>query len=355
MAQDQHADTSDTPGWDALNAALAALYPGQEPKHFGTAMPWTLGGQDPLDGISVFWSDTPEPHWHYVTYGFSELYDKQSDDAQESGFGFELTFRLAAPADAGPDSTPPSWPMSLLQNLARYVFKSGNAFEPGHHLDANGPIALDTGTALRHLAFIEDPQLPALSTANGRVRLLQVVGLTDEEMAAVKRWSTTALLELLEPAMPLWITHLERGSLLADPALAAQVEAGSAKDGSTTAMLFMDALHWERDGEAFELVLGAGKVASVLELLPLRLGHGRALTLLDRERSWRFEAGAEDAVQLESEASVRCTLCPASLQALLAQLKPARGQYALPGGRLRIRVEPTELRDAQGKVVRTIG
>ena len=41
--QDDHDDT-DTPGWDAINEALAPLYAGQEPRHFGTALPYTLGG-----------------------------------------------------------------------------------------------------------------------------------------------------------------------------------------------------------------------------------------------------------------------------------------------------------------------
>ena len=355
MAHDEPHRDAGTAGWDALNAALSALYPGQEPRHFGTAMPWTLGGQDPLDGISVYWNPAPRPHWHYVTYGFSELYGKETDDAAESGFGFELTFRLAAEPGAGPEDAPPTWPMSLLQNLARYVFKSGNGVEQGHHLDANGPIALDTDTALRHLAFIDDPQLPALDTANGRVRLLQVVGLTDDEMAAVKRWSTTALLRLLEPAMPLWITDLQRGSLLADPQRAAQVAAGTARDGSTTAMLFVEALTWTREGEVCELVLGAGKVASLLELLPLRLGHGRTLTLLDREHAWHFEPGPADVIEEDAEGSVCCTLSPATVQALLERLKPERGVYPLPGSPLQVRIEPTELRDAQGAVVRTIG
>ncbi len=347
-------DEDGTPGWDALNAALAALYPGQEPKHYGTALPYTLGGNDPLDGISVYWADTPRPHWHYVTYGFSELYDKQSEDAAESGYGFELTFRLAAEAGQGTDAAPPVWPMNLLQNLARYVFGSGNVFEAGHHLDANGPIALDTDTVLRHLALVEDPQLPPRDTANGRVRFLQVVGLADDEMAAVRRWSTQGVLDVLEPAMPLWITDLQRGSLLADPALAAQVEAGSAREGSSTGMLFLETLDWETCGEGVELVLGAGQVPGVLELLPLRLEHGHALILLNAERSWRFEPGEVDQLEIEP-AAARCVLGPASLRALCEHLQAQRGVYPLPGGRLQIRVEPTQLRDAQGKVVRTLG
>ncbi|MEG2806050.1 suppressor of fused domain protein [Stenotrophomonas sp.] len=348
--QDDHG----TPGWDAINAALAALYPGQEPRHYGTALPYTLGGNDPLDGISVYWADAPRPHWHYVTYGFSELYDKQSEDAADSGYGFELTFRLAAEAGQGADDAPPVWPMNLLQNLARYVFGSGNVFEAGHHLDANGPIALDTDTVLRHLALVEDPKLPPRETANGRVRFLQVVGLADEEMAAVRRWSTLGVLDAFAPAMPLWITDLARGSLLADPALATQVEAGSAREGSTTGILFVETLRWDRHGEEVELVLGAGQVPGVLDLLPLRLEHGRALTLADRERTWRFEPGDADQVEL-AEDSARCVLTPATLRALLAHVHAERGTYPLPGGRLRIRVEPTDLRDATGNVVRTLG
>ncbi|MGV6493096.1 suppressor of fused domain protein [Stenotrophomonas rhizophila] len=347
-------DDDGTQGWDAINAALAALYPGQDPKHYGTALPYTLGGDDPLDGISVYWADAPRPHWHYVTYGFSELYDKQSDDAADSGYGFELTFRLAAAPGEGPDAAPPVWPMNLLQNLARYVFGSGNVFEAGHHLDANGPIALETDTVLRHLALVEDPQLPARDTANGRVRFLQVVGLSDEEMAAVRRWSTQGVLDALASAMPLWITDLQRGSLLADPALAAAVEAGSAREGSTTGMLFIETLGWAVEGDTVELVLGAGQVPGVLELLPLRLDHGRALTLADRERSWRFEPGEADRVALEQD-SARCVLSPATLRGVLEHVQAQRGTYPLPGGRLRIRVVPTELRDASGNVVRTLG
>ena len=41
-------------GWDAIDQALAQVYGEQEPKHYGTLIPYSLGGQDPLDGISVY-------------------------------------------------------------------------------------------------------------------------------------------------------------------------------------------------------------------------------------------------------------------------------------------------------------
>lgn len=355
---EQHIDNSldagnddGTPGWDAINAALAALYPGQEPRHYGTALPYTLGGRDPLDGISVYRAELPRPHWHYVTYGFSELYDKQSDDADSSGFGFELTFRLAI--DSG-DDTPPAWPMNLLQNLARYVFGSGNVFEAGHHMDANGPIALDTDTCLRHLAFMPDPQLPARATPNGGLALLQVIGLSDDEMAAIKRWSTDGVLQALAPRMPLWITDLHRASLLDDPALVRQLQEGSEREGSSTAVLFVETLAWREEGNQVVLVLGAGQVPNVLELLPLRLRHGNPLTIVSREHEWVFAPGDRDAVAKDGE-GMRCTLTAQGLDALEQQVQAGRGRYPVPGTALVVEVVPTALRDAQGNVVREIG
>ncbi|MBK0028361.1 suppressor of fused domain protein [Stenotrophomonas sp. S48] len=346
-------DDTDTPGWDAINAALATLYAGQTPQHFGTALPYTLGGQDPLDGISVYWADAPQPHWHYVTYGFSELYAKESSDAQVSGYGFELTFRLAASAGERAGSTPPVWPMNLLQNLARYVFGSGNVFEDGHHLNANGPIALETDTRLCHLAFVADPQLPPRDTGNGHLQFLQLVGLTDEEMEAIRRWSTRGVLQVLQPAMPLWISDLHRGNLLDDPVLAAQVQEGSQREGSTTGMLFVETLRWRQQDGVTTLVLGAGQVHSVAELLGLRLRHGKPLELVSGERQWTFAPGGAEAATAIDDDSVYWVLDEAGLQAAAA-LAAQRGVYPLDAA-LQIEVVPTQLRDGKGNVIREIG
>ncbi|MFX7739968.1 suppressor of fused domain protein [Acinetobacter baumannii] len=41
--------------------------------HYGTVIKYMLGGPDPIDGVSVYRSENGGAHWHYVTYGFSEL------------------------------------------------------------------------------------------------------------------------------------------------------------------------------------------------------------------------------------------------------------------------------------------
>ena len=74
-------------GWDAIDAALTPIYGKQEPRHYGTILPAMLGGDDPLQGISVYKNLSPKPHYHFVTYGFSELYEKESDDPEYSGYG----------------------------------------------------------------------------------------------------------------------------------------------------------------------------------------------------------------------------------------------------------------------------
>lgn len=117
-------------GWKAIDQALEKVYGDLEPKHFGTIISNMLGGNDPLEGISVY--DVKEPiehwYWYYVTYGFSELYEKESSDLEHRGYGFELTFRLVKTDN---ELEPPNWSLNLLQNLARYVFNSGNIFRNG--------------------------------------------------------------------------------------------------------------------------------------------------------------------------------------------------------------------------------
>jgi hypothetical protein len=71
-------------GWEAIIAKLTAAYGAQEPKHWGTVVRYTDGGPDPLDGVSAYRADGPA-HWHFVTFGLSELYAKKSSDATVSG------------------------------------------------------------------------------------------------------------------------------------------------------------------------------------------------------------------------------------------------------------------------------
>ncbi|MBS0261785.1 MAG: suppressor of fused domain protein, partial [Planctomycetes bacterium] len=192
-------ENAPTPGWDAIDAALTALYPDQEPVHFGTALPMSLGGDDPLNGISVYKNLVPVPHFHFITYGFSELFDKEFDEPEISGFGFELTFRLACAAD---DTDPPDWVIDFLQNLARYIFSTGNPLGQNHYVDLRGPISLDHKTEITCVAVAADPQLGEFNSPNGRAEFLQLVGICSDEYELVQDWDCSRMLQELAKVTP---------------------------------------------------------------------------------------------------------------------------------------------------------
>jgi hypothetical protein len=341
----------------AINASLASLYGDQEPQHMGTLLGYRLGGPDPLDGISAYYRAHPVPHWHYVTFGFSELYGKEQADQEVSGYGFELTFRLRAVQNA---TEAPRWVFSLLQNLARYVFKTGNVLRSGEWMAANGPIALDTNTKICSMAMMSDPELPALKTPNGQLEFIQVVGLTLEEEYAAKRWSTQQLLETLLPRMPLWITDLDRDSLLNDPALAVQVKAGTERDGSKSGFLYTDVLGVEQRKRLLrapmtEVTLGARQVGELCDLLPLRIPFGRPVTLAGRD--WRLQFLPGDACSAAMlDGSVAITMTPACSQDFARTLRAQAGHYQLDQlPTVSWIVQKTTIYDTKGKAVTTIG
>lgn len=333
--------SEEAPGWDAIDEALAPLYGDQNPKHMGTVVPYELGGPDRIRGISAYRSDHGAAHWHYVTYGFSELFEKSSDDPEFSGFGFELTFRLARRQG---ETDPPMFAFNLLQNLARYVFNSGNVFEPGHHMDANGPIALETGTKLTALCFIEDPQLPTIDTPHGKVSFVQLIGITGDELQAIKRWNTVGLLGLARQADPVLITDLDRPSWLLDQGFRAAVEAGVERDGSSTGLLFLRNIAFSGD----TLILGTLESRTIGPVLASRLKHGNGLIIQSPGPTVRFSPGAASAVT-EDDGALHIEVAAEDTDTVVALFAEHVGSHRCHF--LASRVERSEIKDPNGNVV----
>ncbi|CAC9975049.1 suppressor of fused domain protein [Flavobacterium panici] len=202
----------DAVGWLEIDKEFERLYPDQEPKHFAPAISYMLGGEHPLDGVSIYESKKQTDHFHFVTYGFSELYyDENKIEDEFSKWGFELTFRLKPFAE---DNGNPSWVIALLQNIAKYVFDSGNWFEEFHYMPANGPIRLDTETDITALVIVADPEIEKKQTPHGELSFLQIVGITSAEYEAIKENSgiVEELVNKLKENNPLLITDLTRKS-----------------------------------------------------------------------------------------------------------------------------------------------
>ncbi|MEK4426496.1 suppressor of fused domain protein [Solibacillus sp. FSL K6-1523] len=347
-----------TTGWDAIEESLTKLYGEQEPKHYGTAISYMLGGPDPLDGLSAYKAETPSPHWHIVTFGFSELYEKELENIEYSGYGFELSFRVTHSQE---EEEPPAWALNLLQNMGRYVFNSNNIFASGDYLDANGPICLGADTQLTALAFIPDPELDTLHTPNGRVEFLQMVGITEDELEAMKVWNTRGVLEAGKAEIPGYITDLSRNCMLQVPAIQESVQIGIDRDGSNTGYLFVDQLAWEpgKNGlfkkKPAVFTLGAKQASTVGKLLRGRLLKGKDLMLVSEGLSVTLEHAST--TELETgEGTVHLKLDEAVVNELIHKLLPKEGEIRMSSSKdLMIQVVKTYIKDQDGNVTSTIG
>jgi hypothetical protein len=207
----QYGGKHGVPGWDAIETQVKSIYPEQKPQHLAPPMHASIGGSEPLDGISIYKSTAGGiKHNHFVTYGFSELYFNEAAYGQEfSKFGFELTFRVKP--DKG-HSGVQHWAVNMLQNIAKYVFKSGNWFEPYDLMPAKGPLRSDTDTAIRAILFVPDAELGTIETPHGQVRFLQVFGITEKELGDTEQLydKAVALAGRHQAINPLHVTDLGR-------------------------------------------------------------------------------------------------------------------------------------------------
>lgn len=312
-------------GWDAITAVFDAAYPGQQnPQHWGTLIPWSLGGPDPIRGISAYRATEPVPHWHYVSYGYSDLFGDQAEEAAQrgepapewSGYGVEMSLRLADPAAADPDATAPAWVLNLLQNLARYVFRSGAVIRAGHYLNANGPIALDQETALVGLVFVEDPIHPEpVETPYGKVQLVQAVGVTAAELDAAAAWNPRGLAKLVGRAHGYGLTALGRPGIETDPALWQQVQASIDSEGSTSSFFNVETLRVTPEGEDLVIDL-VGGVDLAFRAIASRVAKGEPVRMIGNDHVLHFTPQTDQVVRETDAEQTTLSLTPAGAAGL---------------------------------------
>jgi suppressor of fused len=354
----------DAIGWKAIDDAIERIYRKQEPVHYGTEVPFFLGGKDPLQGVSIFRneSDSPEgsDYWHYVTYGFSELFEKESDDLDLSGYGFELTFRLAVSRQ---EKDAPIWPVDFLQNLGRYVFETGSGFAPGHHLELNGPIEVESpDTSIRAVTMIEDDLFQTISTPHGRVTFVQVVGTTEAENRAILSWNGVSVLETMRKWNPSLVTDLGRSCLMDTDAFAAAVQEGARTEGSSTGMSLAQEITIEFPSpDAIEVVLGALEATDLLKTLPYRIPFGRVYGVMGETSGALFAPENWDGAKStptdedhEGEGLELITLTQGDVDTIVETVQPVRGEYRI-NPQLLIRVVPSVILDAEDNPIEEIG
>ncbi len=168
-------------GWDAITAEFERIYTNQtNPKHYGTLVKWALGGNDPLDGISIY--DAGD-YWHFITYGMTELYEKETDNDEISGFGYEMTFKLKKD-NYSDEEGELKCICGILQTIARITFNNNEIFQPYEFLYTGQTTGIDAYQKSNITGFIcvPDTSVNTIQTPNGKVEFLEFIGMTDAEL-----------------------------------------------------------------------------------------------------------------------------------------------------------------------------
>lgn len=183
-------------GWNAIESEFLKFYPGQtNPKHYGALIKWKFGGPDPLDGISVY--DAGE-YWHFVTFGLSELYEKESENKEISGFGLEFTYKLKKGCYEDEEAEIKST-CGLLQQIARIIVVDKEMIKSFEYLYTGQTDGVDAAGESKITGFITvlDTTVGSVNTPNGHVDFVELIGVTDKELIAIMN-KETSVRELYE-------------------------------------------------------------------------------------------------------------------------------------------------------------
>ena len=184
-------------GWKAIEEQCLKMYPGQvEPKHYGTLISWRLGGNDPLDGISIY--DGNE-YYHFVTFGLSELYEKENENKEYSGYGFELTVKLKKEGLRDEEAAIRGM-CGILQAIARLTYNNGDIFQPDEYIYTGQTTGMDPEGKSLITGFITQlDKLGEIKTCNGKIQFVELIGATDAELKALidKKLKVNELFERL--------------------------------------------------------------------------------------------------------------------------------------------------------------
>ncbi|MBR5712284.1 MAG: suppressor of fused domain protein [Lachnospiraceae bacterium] len=219
-------------GWDAIEKEFLRIYPDQtNPKHYGTLVKWVFGGKDPLDGISVY---DGGDFYHFVTFGLTELYAKESRNTELSGYGYEMTLKLKKEGLEDEEAEIRNV-CGILQAVARITFTNGECFFPNEFIYTGQTAGMDANqkSLLTGFIVVSDPSVQTIETPNGRVEFRELVGMTDAELKTLKTHDSVAE---IYAKLGSDITDWGRASLVEAPAEAtAEAPGEAAKEAPVTA------------------------------------------------------------------------------------------------------------------------
>ena len=186
-------------GIDDIENEVKRIHPlWENARYYTPKTAWESGGTEPLEQISIH---KEEDYFHFITYGLTELHDKESKDQTKSGFGTELTLKLKRGEykNQSEERKELLYIALLLQKFAKYIIQENSIVKPyedtylvkGSSLRKN--IGIDIAGTSNIVAFITvpDKDLQSLETPYGRVDFIALIGITKKELQAIRNRKIT--------------------------------------------------------------------------------------------------------------------------------------------------------------------
>ncbi len=186
-------------GIDAIENEVKRIHPSVwSVRYYRPEIQWEAGGTEPLEQISIH---KEKDYFHFITYGLTELHDKESKDQTKSGFGVELTLKLKTGEykDQSEERKELLNIALLLQNFAKYIIQESSIVKPCEDTylvkgsSSKKNIGIDIAGTSNIVAFITvpDKDLQSLDTPYGRVDFITLIGITKKELQALRNRKIT--------------------------------------------------------------------------------------------------------------------------------------------------------------------
>ncbi len=174
-------------GWDAILAEFNRVYPSQE-DHMHCANYEGNSGENPLSGVSIF---EGKDYWHLVTFGLTELFEKESKDKEFSGFGLEYTIKLKKNGNSK-DKKEQQELINLcdiLQYIAKLVFDEGRIFDINQYIYTGQTAGIDVSgnSPITGFIAVADTTVKPIKSKTGSSIFIELVGATDKELKKLSK------------------------------------------------------------------------------------------------------------------------------------------------------------------------
>ena len=120
-----------------------------------------------------------------MTYGLSDLYEKEGSDPEYSGYGLEFTLKLRK-AGFEDEMSELKCIVGIFNDLARLTFEKGEQFFPDEYIYTGQEMGFDRQQKSKLTGFITAlDEAGTIDTPNGKVDFIKLIGVTDAELKAI--------------------------------------------------------------------------------------------------------------------------------------------------------------------------